>query len=175
MTEEEKKAVEAKQAEEQKVEAVVSDGTCDPVVVFEVPAGKKISVGAPNLIVLANGRRDLIIDADRVQTPAQTPNAPPAHSATWPRLVQEDSRLTSDGALVLVRLDATGHVDHLAMAQGTMVVAGETRLQLHKAVDYIEIDLSGAAAHVVAGDAEAVKELTINGRKLKVRKDKEKR
>jgi len=118
-------------------------------------------------IVLANGRRDLIINADRDQASIQPQSA---LSERWPRLVQKDSRLTSDGALVLTRLDTTGKVARLALADGSLLAVGETRLQLHKTVDYIEIDLSGADARVVAGDAGVIKELTLNGRELTVRR-----
>jgi len=82
-------------SEEQKVEADLSEGIDAPAVVFEVPAGKKISVGAPNLIVLANGR--LLVAFDQMGPDVKKLHGKKGHNSKRNRWMQGCVMSSSDG------------------------------------------------------------------------------
>ena len=91
-------------------------------------------------IRLADGRRDLFVALD----------APHKHA------VQREWRLRVSGELCMVRLDATGAVERLALARGQSVEVSDARLELTEAAEFIEARWENGKAVVVAGDPAAV-------------------
>jgi hypothetical protein len=89
-------------------------------------------------VTLADGRSDLLVSND---TPAASIDVP-------------EAKLTTDARFAVVRRDAAGKVESIAMAGGKSLTAGDAKLQLKDAGDFIHVRLSDGK--VLAGDAGRV-------------------
>jgi len=82
-------------SEEQTSEQSGSPAEGSPLVIYEVPEGKKISVGAPNLIVLANGR--LLVAFDLMGPDVKKLHGKKGHNTKRNRWMQGCVMSSSDG------------------------------------------------------------------------------
>jgi oligo-alginate lyase len=94
-------------------------------------------------ITLADGRRDLLI----------------AQQATGNEVTVGDIR--TDAELLLVRRDASGAVQRIAICHGRAVTLGGFTLRLKRAVDFLEVLIEGGVAKVAAGSKDDVESLTV--------------
>ena len=95
-------------------------------------------------VVLADGRRDLIVAID-----SENPS-------TSSLLTVKEWGLTTDCELCMVRLRADGSVERAVLSQGRYLGIGDVAVKLKAKVDFVEVSFDGGKAKVESGDVGAL-------------------
>jgi len=123
---------------------------------LETPSGSKYGDNAVALeIRLAAGGTDLLVARD-VEDPLR--RNPPGRTV----MVQGSRGLELRGELCMIRWDREGRPRRIALCRGTSITAGNLRLILKRAVEFLELRLDGSgAATVVSGNPGDIQEVVV--------------
>jgi hypothetical protein len=100
----------------------------------------------------AAGGCDLVFAADVSPAPAARE-----------RRIQKDWGLVCDGALGLVRRDAAGGIQRVALCQGSFLGVANIEIRLKTAVEFVEFVFAQGRPELVAGPREQVAEVLVAG------------
>ena len=106
----------------------------------------------PNVAIevqLTDGRCDLLIAPDVENPLGLTPS-----KAGRGILAQKDWNLRTDAELCLVRRSSSGEIERIAVCRGSFARVGDVMLRLKKPTDFVEVQLAGGQASIVAGEGE---------------------
>lgn len=115
-------------------------------------------------VSLVDGRSDLFITAD-VENPL---NLSPAWKPGV-AVLQPDWSARLVGEACFVRREATGAVSRVALCRAQEVQVGHLTVALQGPAEYLELEVTGDGARVVAGSRENIQEIVLEGRRLEAR------
>jgi hypothetical protein len=103
-------------------------------------------------ITLASGQTDLVVAADPGTAVEGRTADQPSMSL---RVPEREVRL--DGDLCVIRLDASGKVERLALWQGRGVAVGDLEVALEAASEFVEVEMTDQGSWIVAGQGVLVR------------------
>jgi len=120
-------------------------------------------MSAAVLVQSVDGVRDLILAMD-VENPAKQDPC----FRTLRRAQVPSCKLTTDAELCLIRTDARGILKKVALANGTFLRTADFEIQTDCEAGYIELDLDGKTAVLVAGQPESIRSCKLKNKRLSI-------